>query len=225
MRCLKLHFTKLQIAVHALAWLPLLVLIWDALNNNLTVNPIQEITFRTGKTALIILTLSLAVTPLHTLTGWNALVRVRRALGLYAFMYAVLHFLTFSGLDYGFALDLIVAEISEKPYIIVGTLALLVLVLLALTSTRGWQHRLKKNWKRLHRLVYAASLLVIVHYIWVVKNHQGEPWAWGAVVVFLLAMRLSFVKRTVVNWRMQLRQRRLTKRTARQTLQTQPRDA
>src|SRR5512134_1958637 len=166
MRLPQLRFTKFQIAVHVLAWLPLLVLIWDALNDNLTANPIQTITFRTGKFALLFLTLSLSITPLHTITGWNPLIRVRRTLGLYAFMYAGLHFLTFSGLDYGFNLQWIIPEIAEKPYIIVGLMALSILLALALTSTKGWQRRLRKNWKRLHRLVYAAGLLVIVHYIW-----------------------------------------------------------
>lgn len=213
MRLPKLHFTKFQLAVHALAWLPLLVLIWDALNNNLTANPIQTITFRTGKFALLFLTLSLAVTPLHTLTGWQPLTRARRPLGVYAFMYAGLHFLTFIGLDYGFQFQWIIPEIAEKPYILVGLSALLILLPLALTSTKGWQRRLKKNWKRLHRLAYAAGVLVIVHYIWLVKNHQGEPWVWGAVVIFLLAMRLPIVKRAIITGRQQLKQKRLTSRT------------
>ncbi len=222
MRLPQLHFTKFQIAVHLLAWLPLLVLIWDALNDNLTVNPIQTITFRTGKFALLFLTLSLSITPLHIITGWNPLIRVRRALGLYAFMYAALHFLTFAGLDYGFQLKWIIPEFTEKPYIIVGLLALTILIALALTSTKGWQRRLKQNWRRLHRFVYAAGLLVIVHYIWEVKDHRGEPWVWGAAVVFLLAMRIPIVRRTVVNWRMRLKLRR---RATPATLQAQPRDA
>lgn len=222
MRLPQLHFTKFQVAVHVLAWLPLLVLIWDALNGNLTVNPIQTATLRTGKFALLFLTLSLAVTPLHTITGWNPLIRVRRTLGLYAFMYAALHFLTFSGLDYGFALDLIVAELTQKPYIIAGSAALVILVALAFTSTKGWQRRLKQNWRRLHRFVYAASILVIVHYIWLVKNHQGEPWIWGAAVAFLLVMRIPVVRRTVVNWRVRFKQKR---RTLPGTLPTQAHDA
>lgn len=213
MRLPKLHFTKFQLIVHALAWLPLLVLIWDALNNNLTVNPIQTITFRTGKFALLFLTLSLSITPLHTLTGWQPLMRVRRPLGVYAFMYAGLHFLTFIGLDYGFQFQWIIPEIAEKPYIIAGLSALLLLLPLALTSTKGWQRRLKQNWKRLHRLAYAAGVLVIVHYIWEVKNHQGEPWVWGAVVACLLVMRLPIVKRAIVTGRRQLKQKRLMSRT------------
>jgi sulfoxide reductase heme-binding subunit YedZ len=217
----RFRFTKFQIAVHVLAWLPLLVLLWDALNNNLTANPIQTVTFRTGKFALLFLTLSLSITPLHTITGWNPLIRVRRALGLYAFMYAGLHFLTFSGLDYGFALDLILAELTQKPYIIAGFSALVILLALALTSTKGWQRRLRQNWRRLHRLVYAASILVIVHYIWLVKNHQGEPWIWGAVVAFLLIMRIPPVRRAVVAGRLRLAQ----KRRPGPALNTQPRDA
>jgi len=208
----KLHFTRFQLIVHALAWLPLLVLIWDGLNDQLTANPIQTITFRTGKFALLFLTLSLAITPLHTLTGWHPLTRVRRPLGVYAFMYAGLHFLTFIGLDYGFQFQWIIPEIAEKPYIIAGLSALLLLLPLALTSTTGWQRRLKKNWKRLHRLAYAAGVAAIVHYIWEVKNHQGEPWVWGAVLACLLVMRVPIVKQTIANWRLQLRRRRLTTR-------------
>ncbi len=213
MRLPTLRFTKFQLAVHALAWLPLLVLIWDALNNNLTVNPIQTITFRTGKFALLFLTLSLSITPLHTLTGWHPLTRARRPLGVYAFMYAGLHFFTFIGLDYGFQFQWIIPEIAEKPYIIAGLSALLLLLPLALTSTRGWQRRLKQNWKRLHRFAYAAGVLAIVHYIWEVKNHQGEPWVWGAAVAFLLVMRLPIVKRAIVTGRQQLKQKRLMSRT------------
>ena len=113
--------------------------------------------------------------------------RWRRPLGLYAFMYALIHFLTFLGLDYGFDLGLIWADVAKKRYIIVGATAFIILLLLALTSTKGWQRRLKKTWIRLHRWVYAAGGLVIVHYVWSVKADTRPPLAWGAVIALLLA--------------------------------------
>jgi sulfoxide reductase heme-binding subunit YedZ len=122
-------------------------------------------------------------------------------LGLYAFMYALIHFLTFLGLDYGFDLGLIWADVAGKRYILVGAAAFIILLLLALTSTKGWQRRLKRAWIRLHRWVYVAGGLVIVHYVWSVKADIRPPLAWGAVIVLLLMLRLPPVKRWFVGRR------------------------
>lgn len=173
MRLLKL--SPFQWIVHLGALTPLVVLILDALRDNLTVNPIQDITFRTGKTALVLLVLSLAATPINTMFGFRPALKVRRALGLYAFLYVSLHFLIFIGLDYAFDQGLIYEAILEKRYALVGFAAGLVLLPLAITSTKGWMKRLGKNWKRLHRLVYLAALLAAVHYIWLVKSDIREP--------------------------------------------------
>ena len=124
-------------------------LVVAALTDNLTVNPIQAATLRTGKTAMILLVLSMACTPANTVFGFTQAIRVRRALGLYAFLYAAVHFSIFFGIDYGFDVGLIWLELADKRYILVGAAALLILIPLAVTSTKGWQRRLKKTWKQL----------------------------------------------------------------------------
>ncbi len=194
-------FTKFQIAVHIGSLIPLALLIWDYFNDHLTVNPIQAITFRTGKTALVLLVLALACTPLNTLFGFREALKVRRALGLYAFLYACLHLLTFVWLDYGLDLGLIFDAVAKKRYALVGFTAFLLLLPLAVTSTRGWQKRLGKNWKALHRLVYMAAPLVVVHYVWLVKADIRQPLAFGAVVLLLLLARVPLFKGAVGSWR------------------------
>lgn len=179
---------------HAGAWLPLLVLAWDAARGALSVNPIQDITFRTGKFALLMLMLSLACTPINTVTGFRPVSRMRKWFGLYAFLYATLHFLVFSALDFGLDWGLIQREIVEKRYILAGLAALLILLPLAITSTRGWQRRLGRTWKRLHRLVYLAGALVILHYVWLVKSDVREPLLWGGALVVLLVLRVPPVR-------------------------------
>jgi sulfoxide reductase heme-binding subunit YedZ len=192
-----LKFTKFQILAHAGSLVPLAWLIRDFFTDNLTVNPIQDITFRTGKAALVLLVLSLACTPLNTVFGFREALKVRRALGLYAFFYASLHFLIFVGLDYTFDLELIRAAIFEKRYALMGFATFLTLLPLALTSTKGWQRRLGKTWRALHRWVYLAAILAVIHYVWLVKSDIREPVAYGAVVVMLLMLRIPAVRRVV----------------------------
>lgn len=198
--------TALQILTHIGSLLPLAILIIDFWNDDLTANPIQEITFRTGRYALILLILSLACTPLNTLLGWRQLIPLRKPLGLYAFAYAALHFLTFIGLDYNFDLALLQGAIFEKRYALVGFVAFIILLALALTSTQGWMKRLGKNWKRLHKLVYPAALLVIVHFIWLVKSDIRRPLIYGAIVVILLILRWPAIRKWVSNYRNQRKQ-------------------
>jgi sulfoxide reductase heme-binding subunit YedZ len=199
----KLKARWLQILTHVAALLPLAWLLWDYWQGLFIVDPIREITTRTGKTALILLILSLACTPIYTIFGFKQALRVRRALGLYAFMYAGLHFLTFVGLDYGFDLGLIRQDILDQRYVLVGFAAGLLLLLLAITSTQGWQKRLGKNWKRLHRLVYLAGILAIVHFVWLVKDIR-EPLRYGAVVALLLIVRIPIIRRAIGTARYQL---------------------
>ncbi len=194
-------FTKLQLFVHLAALLPLALLIWDVTRGNLSVNPIQDITFRTGKAALVLLVLTLAATPVNTIFGFRQVIKVRRALGLYAFLYASIHFFIFIGLDYGFNFRLLWFELVEKRYVLVGSTALLILIPLAITSTKGWQRRLGKTWKVLHRWVYLAGILVIIHYTWVQKSDIREPLVWGSIVVLLLALRIPVARRTIVRFR------------------------
>jgi len=190
----KLRFTPFQITVHLAALAPLAALLWDIWQGALSVNPIQDITFRTGKAAMTLLVLSLAATPVHTVFGLSQVLKVRRALGLYAFFYASLHFLTYAWLDYDWDLRMISLEIAEKPYVLVGFAAFLILIPLAVTSTKGWQRRMRKGWKKLHRWVYAAGVLVMLHYIWVQKADSREPFVWTGVLALLLLLRLKPVR-------------------------------
>lgn len=181
-------------AAHIGALLPLGLLVLDFYTGNLTANPIQAATLRTGKTALVLLVLSLACTPLVSLFRWTFVQKLRKPLGLYAFLYASLHFLIFIWVDLGLNWTFILDGFLQKPYALVGFAAFLLLVPLAVTSTRGWQRRLGKGWKKLHRLVYPAGLLVIVHYIWVVKSDIREPLLWGIVITLLLVLRTGRIK-------------------------------
>ena len=189
------RLTKFQWVVHIGSLTPLAWLCVDALQGNLTVNPIQDITFRTGIDALVMLVLSLACTPIFTLFGFKPALKVRRALGLYAFLYVSLHFLTFVGLDYEFDLGLLKEAIFEKRYALVGFAAFLILTPLAITSTKGWMKRMGKNWKRLHKLVYLAGVLAVIHYIWLVKSDIRVPLEYAAVVALLLVARIPTVRK------------------------------
>ncbi len=197
----RLRQNSLRVVVHIAALIPLALLLWDGAHNQLTVNPIQEITARTGKSALVLLVLSLAVTPLNMLLGLHHVLPLRRPLGLYAFMYAALHLLTFAWLDYGLNWALIAETIAEKRYVLVGFTAFLLLLPLALTSTKAVMRRLGKRWKVLHRLVYLAAPLAVVHFVWLVKADVREPLAYGAAVALLLALRLPPVRRRLARLR------------------------
>ena len=189
------RWTGFQLAVHGAAWVPLLALLWDAWQGHLSVNPIQDMTYRTGKAAMVLLVATLAVTPAFIVFRFRPGLKVRRALGLYAFGYALLHAWMYVGLDYGWDVGLIRAELGEKRYVLVGFLALFLLTPLAITSTRGWQRRLKQRWKKLHRLVYPAAFLVMLHYIWVQKADIRQPLMWMGFLLLLLWVRLPRVRR------------------------------
>jgi sulfoxide reductase heme-binding subunit YedZ len=194
----------LQVLVHIGALLPLVFLLRDYAQGSFIIDPVKEITTTTGRAALVLLLLSLACTPINTIFGLRRVLRVRRALGLYAFMYAALHFMTFVGLDYAFDFGLLGPAIFDQRFVIVGFAAFLLLLALALTSTRGWQKRLGRKWKRLHMLVYLAGGLVIVHFLWAVKDGR-EPLRYGILLVLLLAVRVPWVRRTVSNARHKLK--------------------
>ena len=188
----------LQIITHIGAWIPLAIGLWDLYQGNLGPDPIREATLRTGKTALWLLVLSLACTPINTIFKFRPVLKLRRPLGLYAFMYASIHFAIFIGVDYFFAWSLIVDALFEKRYALIGLTTGLIMLALAITSTQGWQRRMKKNWKRLHRFVYAAGILAVIHYIWLVKQGVREPWIWAIVVVLLLLLRWAPIKQRVL---------------------------
>ena len=202
------RYTPLQIAVHVYAWSALVHILFDFIIGHISPNPIQELEQRTGLHAITLLTLCIACTPLNNIFGWRELIKRRRALGLYAFMYATIHILIFINLDYGLAWSLIIQTIFEKPYIVVGLLAFLMLIPLAATSFDIWKKRLGKNWKRLHQIIYWIAPLAVLHYAWGKKGDffalQGEiirPLIYAVIVILLLIVRIPVVRRAVASLR------------------------
>lgn len=181
------------ILVHIACLLPLVILLYDAYAGSLTADPISGAILRTGKIALELLVLSLACTPLNSIFGFSPALRVRRALGDYAFLYVCVHFAIFISFDYGFEFQYILPEII-KPYLLAGTIAGILLIPLAITSFAPWPQRLGKNWKRLQSLVYLIDFLAALHYILVVKQGVSAPYLWMIVILFLLALRLPPIR-------------------------------
>jgi sulfoxide reductase heme-binding subunit YedZ len=177
-------------AVTAACLVPLALLVWDVWRGGLGANPIQAVELRTGKPAFVLLVVSLTVSPAARLTGWSWLRPLRRLLGLWAFFYACLHALTFAGLDYGFDLRLLPEALFQKRFALAGVAAFAVLLPLAITSTRSWQRRLGRDWRRLHRLAYLAGLLAAIHYIWQTKADVTQPLLWAIALALLLLARL-----------------------------------
>ena len=192
----------LRSAVVIGGWLPLFLLAWNAISSNLGFNPIETVLRYTGRVAVIFLLLSLTCTPLHRIFKLPAVRRLRKPLGLFAALYAMIHFITFALWDYQLDLSLIWLEISQKPFILIGTAALIILVLLTATSFKSVQRKMGKGWIKLHRLVYAAGVLVSVHYLFAIKGDlfslqgaYGPPIIAGSVLILLLALRLPFIYR------------------------------
>lgn len=203
---LSLFRRHLRLLVHLGALLPLGWLVWDFFTGDLTVNPIQEASQRTGDAALVILLLTLACSPAASILGLKEALKVRRALGLYTFLYAALHFLIFVGLDYGFRIALIWDALVEKRFILAGFAAGVILLALAATSFDWWKRRLGKYWKRLHRLVYLAGGLAVLHYLWAVKGDVRLPLVAGGTLGLLFLLRISLIKRALILIRHRLRQ-------------------
>jgi sulfoxide reductase heme-binding subunit YedZ len=163
----------------------------DALRGHLGADPIRAIQLRTGWWTLTFLLITLAVTPARRLTGWNGIGRYRRMLGVFAFTYATLHFLTYIVLDQFFAWRFMIEDVAKRRWITVGFASFLLLVPLAVTSTNGWIRRLGKRWVKLHQLVYVAAAGGVLHFLWLVKKDVREPALFGLVLVVLLALRLG----------------------------------
>ena len=193
----------LWLAANLAAATPLALILWDYSQGVLGIDPVNAINNRTGCTAIILLFASLACTPLNILFGWRQVLGLRKSLGLWAFGYAGLHLLNFVGLDYAFNFGQIMQDaVLDKPYILAGLAALLALIPLAITSTRGWMRRLGKNWKRLHRLAYAAGMLATLHFLWQAKAaERWEPLIYAVVLGVLLAVRLPPVRRALAGRR------------------------
>ncbi len=157
---------------------------------SLGANPVEALIHRSGEWTLNFLLITLAVTPLRRLTGWNWLIRFRRMLGLFAFFYAVSHFTAYAVIDQRLALGVIVEDVLNRPYITIGMAALLMLIPLAVTSTRGMVRRLGRRWQILHRLVYLIAPLGVWHFYWQEKQDVLEPLVYAAVLAVLLGYRI-----------------------------------
>lgn len=198
----------LRIAGHVGALIPFALLLFDWQTGGFGPDPVREITLRTGKAAIILLVASLAVTPLKLVFGWNQLHPLRRILGLYAFGYVALHLLTFVWLDYGLSWALIQEAIFEKWYALIGFAAFLILLPLALTSTQWSMKKLGKRWTKLHKWVYLAGILAVLHYILLVKQAYTQPFIFALILTVLLLVRVNPVKQQVLRWRRALKKKK-----------------
>jgi len=186
---LRRRWTKIALFLVCLA--PLSWLGWRAWNENLTANPIEYITHFTGDWTIRFIVFTLAVTPLRKLLRMPDLIRFRRMIGLFAFFYASLHFLTWFVLDKFFDFHEILKDVAKRPFITAGFTAFVLLLPLAVTSTSGWIRRLGgRRWQRLHRLIYVTAIAAVVHYYWLVKSDIRLPVFYGALVALLFAYRI-----------------------------------
>src|SRR5882724_157409 len=189
-----IRFAKLLVLVNA--GVPLALLAWDAFHHKLGANPVNFAILTTGMLALVFLMLTLLVTPLRKISGWNWLIFSRRTLGLYAFGYASLHFLIFFGLDRSFSISSTLSEMVRRKYLLFGITGLLAMVPLAVTSTNAMIKRLGgKRWRALHRLVYVAAIAGVIHYYMQVKADVRQPLALAAALAILLGYRLTVYSR------------------------------
>ena len=185
----------IKTTLFVLCLVPLAHLIWGVANDALGANPVEAVTHSTGWWTLFLLCATLGVTPLRRATGANWLLKLRRMLGLYAFFYAALHFLTYVWLDQWFDIVAIAADVLKRPYITVGFTAFLLLVPLAATSTDAMQRRLGRKWQRVHRFIYLIAVFGVLHFWWLVKRDITEPALFALVLAGLLGARLYWLVR------------------------------
>ncbi|HXZ81696.1 MAG TPA: protein-methionine-sulfoxide reductase heme-binding subunit MsrQ [Terriglobales bacterium] len=187
----KAQIRFLKVLVFLLCLGPVAHLVWKGFHGMLGANPIEVITHSTGDWTLLFLLFTLSITPLRKLTGFLELIRFRRMLGLFAFFYATLHFMTYIWLDKFFDVHEMLADIAKRKFITVGFTAFVLLIPLALTSTSGMIRRLGgKRWRGLHRLIYASAALGVFHYLWLVKADIRRPLYYGIALAVLLLWRL-----------------------------------
>jgi len=179
-----------KVVIFIAALVPLALLIWGLTRGDLGANPAETIQLTTGRWTFKFLLLTLAVTPLRRLTGWNVVIQYRRMLGLFAFFYATLHFLAYWAFDLTFAFSTMAADVIKRPFIAFGFTAFLLLIPLAVTSTKGWIRRLGRRWTQLHSLIYPAAVLAAVHFALKVKVIAGDPVIYAAAVAALLGFRV-----------------------------------
>lgn len=174
----------------ALCLLPLAHLVWDVAHNTLGADPVAQLEHRSGDWALRLLLATLTITPLRRITGWHKAIRFRRMLGLFAFFYASVHLTIYVVVDLGGFWSQLLGEIAKRPYITLGFSAWLLLIPLAITSTKAMMRRLGRRWQQLHRLVYIAALLGVLHFLWLVKADHREPAIYLGVLIVLMLWRL-----------------------------------
>lgn len=181
----------IRVALFVIGLVPFAQLIYNALTDNLGANPIDAITRHTGSWALILLLVTLSVTPLRKIFSWNGLVKYRRMLGLFAFFYAALHFMTFLVLDHFFDFNAILKDIMKRPYVTAGFTGFVLMIPLVITSTAGMIRRLGKRWQQLHRLIYITAAAGVIHFYWLVKADIRRPVQYGFVLILLLGYRVA----------------------------------
>jgi sulfoxide reductase heme-binding subunit YedZ len=181
----------IRVALFVIGLVPFAQLIYNALTDNLGANPIDAITRHTGSWALILLLVTLSVTPLRKIFSWNGLVKYRRMLGLFAFFYAALHFTTFLVLDHFFDFNAILKDIMKRPYVTAGFTGFVLMIPLVITSTAGMIRRLGKRWQQLHRLIYITAAAGVIHFYWLVKADIRRPVQYGFVLTLLLGYRVA----------------------------------
>lgn len=204
-RILSSKWTKAP--VFFLCLVPAGILVWRAFTGGLGANPLEELTHKTGDWTIYFLLITLSVTPLRKLLRQPNLIRFRRMLGLFAFFYVCLHFLTYIVFDHFFDVSEMIKDVAQRPFITAGFTGFVLLIPLAITSTTGWIRRLGgKRWQMLHRLIYITAAAGVIHYYWLVKSDVTMPVRLGAILAFLLICRLAF-------W-LQARQTKLSRSSA-----------
>lgn len=203
-----MKFSYLKPTAFVACLIPLSQLVYYGITDNLTANPIEFVTRFTGSWTLIFLLLTLSVTPLRKISGWNELIKLRRMLGLFAFFYVLLHFSTYVVLDHFFDFDRITKDVIKRPFVTAGFTSLVLMIPLAITSTTGMIRRLGRRWQQLHRLVYAVAIGGVIHFYWLVKADIRRPVQYGTVLALLLGYRL------VARWAPHVAVRFSTKPTA-----------
>jgi len=175
---------------------PFVWLALRTLTGRLGINPVEDLELTTGIWALRFLIVTLAVTPVRRLTGWNRVIQYRRMFGLFTFFYACVHFCIYIGVDQFFAFGFILKDVVKRPFITMGFTAFILMIPLALTSTKGWIRRLGRRWQLLHRLIYISAVCASVHYLWKVKVMIGSPVYYAIVIGLLLGFRIVWQLRS-----------------------------
>lgn len=184
-----------KILVFFAALAPASWLAWRTYQGDLGVNPAETLQLETGIWTLRFLIITLAITPIRRLSGWNRVIQYRRMLGLFAFFYGTLHFFTYFAFDLNFTLGEAFVDVAKRPFITAGFVSLVAMLPLAVTSTRGWIRRLGRRWQTLHRLIYVAGIAGAIHYLWKVKVATGSPVYYALIVAALLLFRVGWAYR------------------------------